>query len=1290
MIPFDPKQDSCDARQSLLDAPSGERIENHAAELLNRALGVRPPVAFVGAGASMAYGRISWRDAVIAMQKSIIAQVGEPEDPVCKRLLDLLKQVEIDRDSPSDSADYLVTFQLSEQLYRAFEAVYDRKRQPGQAPLEGFRQRVAALLRDDLGHAQHILDEAVLFHRQYSSLQLRGPVPGETSDPEDPRRDFRSLAYFRSVLDELYQCLDPKGSGLPPVSLDLLQKLSAFATKEPSETDLFLKPYHRFVVGAALRLAPSDQLPQCLRGEYDHKENTWVTGPSLLRALDDAANQLPRERDPLSLLRDCQITRFLTTNYDQEIDRRLRSEGLTHEHQSTPPDASSDPLARHRRTLVFDRKHVGEMLAFAARDGRRLVEVVHLHGRADYSHTLVVTNEDYQKHYLSVDDQQAGMDAALAAAFGGNAILFVGSGMGEDDLLRPLRQFIGDRAPGTRRVTIAIVPADKKGGDRAIELEKLRNLQRYGVYTIHTGDAGFKERSAKLAAESPDRPRTQEIPRRWLSRVAELKRRIDDVLNLKSSHPLDSRCEAVKSWLLDAFPNENRLIAPSSLEGVQIHPEFPGLDIEHEIDLLNEAVAIVRKCAGKEANVALAEVPVSAFRVALEGCMDSILGAFLCARLIRMKGEGTDYNKDWLQPPRPDDPVNVVRSILNSPGEKKTQRDWDSSKPLWVRHGVANAPSPRLLSADGLEPSSISPTSGSALFQRRFYTGAPSQTFDHLLKSLAAQAAPSGSLPPPRGRRLLVFIARRGVGKGHFFAALSNAARLEELRQCLGNPAPTHESESRRRWPAIFLNCGLSHEVTSIFDFLPELLLQAAQRLLDDWDVPAEAERWTQLRNLKAAADTLSHDRLGRLTHILRNLHSVVQSGQRIIVALSGLSILFDRDGSPKNAQVERLFEVLLDEPGARAPWDLILVSGERRFPQRFRSPAGLPLLRNGVAPKTQYLIELRHGPLSVKREAGLVLRRAKIALTDPESLSQSSADTPKNADGNKRAYVHFLAPTRATIMATAYFPSVILLLALDAGLRSLSRDEAKVMDVPLTHGQRLAQVPPNQFQRRISEDIRARVMKVLDSGAVGQMKRTRDPQEPKTTFKNILAAAAIWAARGKPWQHEVLKDHLNPPNVIIKAAPGCNDTQAAQILEQIVDRVDTRLRSLFLACGKSRFGLTVLLGTAYQYLAGLVTVDANPSKATPEQFATAVRQCIEFLNTTQQKLESIADPRRVEAIIDTATATFAGLDRDQSRSLNDCPNLRSCSELAHFQGAILWQLAVIGQPSNIAFSSIG
>jgi tetratricopeptide (TPR) repeat protein len=112
-------------------------------------------------------------------------------------------------------------------------------------------------------------------------------------------------------------------------------------------------------------------------------------------------------------------------------------------------------------------------------------------------------------------------------------------------------------------------------------------------------------------------------------------------------------------------------------------------------------------------------------------------------------------------------------------------------------------------------------------------------------------------------------------------------------------------------------------------------------------------------------------------------------------------------------------------------------------------------------------------------------------------------------------------------------------------------------------------------------------------------------------------------------------------------------------------------------------------MGTAYQHLVGLLTSDADPSKHTPEQMTNAIKACTQFLNDTQLRLESVAEARRVETILDTAMSTLAVLDRDTSRPLpdnltfppRDLAPLRSCRELSDFQRVFLWELAVIGQP---------
>src|SRR5437868_5811086 len=55
------------ARDFVLDTMDPELIQRHGELLLSRSINIGRVVAFVGAGVSMSYGRISWRELVRAL-----------------------------------------------------------------------------------------------------------------------------------------------------------------------------------------------------------------------------------------------------------------------------------------------------------------------------------------------------------------------------------------------------------------------------------------------------------------------------------------------------------------------------------------------------------------------------------------------------------------------------------------------------------------------------------------------------------------------------------------------------------------------------------------------------------------------------------------------------------------------------------------------------------------------------------------------------------------------------------------------------------------------------------------------------------------------------------------------------------------------------------------------------------------------------------------------------------------------------------------------------------------------
>lgn len=79
------------------------------------------------------------------------------------------------------------------------------------------------------------------------------------------------------------------------------------------------------------------------------------------------------------------------------------------------------------------------------------------------------------------------MSDALDLTFTANTVLFVGSGLSEDDVLRPLRQFVNERRSRHDKSAIVLVAA---AGSLARQSEEsIAYYSRYGVHTVNYGIA---------------------------------------------------------------------------------------------------------------------------------------------------------------------------------------------------------------------------------------------------------------------------------------------------------------------------------------------------------------------------------------------------------------------------------------------------------------------------------------------------------------------------------------------------------------------------------------------------------------------------------------------------------------------------------------------------------------------------------------------------------------------------------------------------------------------------------
>jgi tetratricopeptide (TPR) repeat protein len=207
-----------------------------------------------------------------------------------------------------------------------------------------------------------------------------------------------------------------------------------------------------------------------------------LTAPGEASRLHDQVAEIIREPrqhplaesqrlDPLRLImQELGIRRFMTTNYDDEIERAFERT-LGGDHAFTIQEGLPEQLVQ-----------------FAVAAPGFETRVFHLHGMVDRPKSMVVTERDYQFQYLQEDPERRAYRDALRLAFAANPVLFLGASLEEPDLLRPLREFVSDRHRDPReRPLFALLPRP----DATQALERRRFLYtRYGVKVLYYDPQG--------------------------------------------------------------------------------------------------------------------------------------------------------------------------------------------------------------------------------------------------------------------------------------------------------------------------------------------------------------------------------------------------------------------------------------------------------------------------------------------------------------------------------------------------------------------------------------------------------------------------------------------------------------------------------------------------------------------------------------------------------------------------------------------------------------------------------
>ncbi|MDY0748315.1 SIR2 family protein [Paucibacter sp. R3-3] len=357
-----------------------------------------------------------------------------------------------------------------------------------------------------------------------------------------------------------------------------------------------------------------------LRFERELAETQPSDGPQpagllgVLAALDGAASALALRRtliralalqstdtdSPLRLLIDeWGIRRFLTTNYDREIERGLTAMGFT-ERCSGTGEVHGNQFA----VLNFGRKHTGAALRFALEGPRRHAAVLHLHGDVAEPSSLIISESHYQHLYL---DDHVGRDLvsnATQANFGANPVLFVGSNVAEDDVLRPLRQFMtGDGHRGDR-MAVALIANSQNSEERA-----QRNVGlwlKYGILALDVGHADTD--SSEQNSDEQDL---------WLVRLLRIQK-----ANREAKTPPE-RAEVHRQM--------QSLRPPTRLEQVDLPPE----DKEAFKARLSSMTQMLAALADVQAGADPLQIPRT--QLSLDVTVSWMTSRFICAKLIQLR-----------------------------------------------------------------------------------------------------------------------------------------------------------------------------------------------------------------------------------------------------------------------------------------------------------------------------------------------------------------------------------------------------------------------------------------------------------------------------------------------------------------------------------------------------------------------------------------------------------------------------------------------------------------------------
>jgi len=1138
------------ASTQLLEAREIKTIGGQARAVLSKALTSGRTLAFVGSGVSNCYGRMTWAE-MVAMLDAEAKKAGRTLQPgngrpwhENPRISGLWQTLESIKFNPNDASSSALLVDAADHAINIIDRIAELGSLSVEPQTSKAREMIKRSLIDDAGHMRRLL----------KNLQV-------TVDQEEKLDGLtaRQLRSYFSV-DVLRKLIDGAPASGPVRRFEFVLKHYAQGVGQP------LQVRHRFLVPLVAMLAedwegsqrPMDRLESALQGAPE------TTRPP-------RSHFVAPERDPLLLMYDLLgLRRFFTTNWDQEIERLFDDKGLARRGDAVPLDnePGDDDAKRlvgngDSTVLVYDQTKATRLAAFASQDKLTGPGVAYLHGRATPKDSIVVTGNDYRSLYLKRSDFLSMSQAALKLTFGGNPVLFVGLGMEEEDVLRPLREFMSGSEGIDNRPIVAILPATHEIS--RVKAQASRLLNDCGVLTIHYGHdaAGLGD------AET------------WL-------------------HQRHAEIRKVESALIGRQPVETPTItAPRSLDGLSVR-ENPTFDLSEECQLLNELMRVVKASAARVGPQTLVESSV--LLSCLRELKYQLQSGFLCATLQRIADHRDNWHDNWLD----------------------TEANWEPEPSRARENGPEDGVPVYAFGATYLK--SGAPDEDN--IELRFDWGAPSQTFNGLVDALEAhrksmESISGGVATQHRGRRVLLLVGSRGVGRGHFFASMRSKERMAKLQAALcgvQDPQP---------WAVqVFLSIGQRVDIAAArHNFMAGL---------EDF-LRRRGDLGPQVK-----LSSVINDRLGDLLSIAA--HS--DKAGRMVVVFNSLDLWFDPSGRGKNGVIDEFLVQIFGKQSRSLPMDVIVVAGARTLPHIFGTVAKVesnkPFKKRSLMAEYDEFRpwEVRKPGLSLADHRALDRRRTALGVDSFYATSARQPTTGLSSFGQpvmsgaeeygNENYFHILRPARASIVLSAFMPELtgayIAAILQHAGL-------AKVMPAPGGSAVPLAQLTG------------------LDQTSIAPL--LMDSSDGHRTGKDIIRKYV---------------EHLMARR-IIRAAPAD--------IDQMVELVDGKFKGLFEMVERQRYALSLLGACADEIVKG--TCPDDPYEET-------LRKLYEFVERFRRDLETIDRRDREATVIRLCLDEFrrrherGGEPLPLPMDAKLAELIQKDNPLFNLQHTLLWHLAAFGQ----------